>query len=201
MTMIRFDIGANTCNNTEQFAADGSRVFAFEPSILLYQNLREKFRDRPHVTVFPFAVSDSNGFATFNVSDVGDRGVGSLYDFHPNLANTVLGTAAEFSTPAYAKELVPTIRLDTFMDIWSIPEIDHLHIDAQGSDFAVIRGLGDRIKDVKAGQVECTLDIPLYSVDNYHEHVVKYLEDKGFLVEVAYIHNNRSEVDLHFTRI
>ena len=80
------------------------------------------------------------------------------------------------------------------MDVWNIDEIDHLHIDAQGSDFKVLQSL-------KAGQVECTLDIPLYSgVDNSHDSVLQYLESKGFTVEVAYIHNNRSEVDLRFMR-
>ena len=192
--MIKFDIGANFGSDTESLAADGSRVFAFEPSILLYQKLRERFLDRPSVTIFPFAITDTNGFSLFNVSDVGDKGVGSLYDFHPNLANTVLGVHAEFSTPPVAKELVPTMRLDTFMEVWKIDEIDHLHIDAQGSDFKVLQSL-------KAGQVECTLDIPLYSgVDNSHDSVLQYLESKGFTVEVAYIHNNRSEVDLRFMR-
>lgn len=176
-------------------------VYAFEPSSPLYIPLKERFRENPNIRVLPFAVSNTNGFHLFNASNVGDRGVGSLYDFHENLANTVIGGAAEFTTPPVFKEWVPTIRLDTFMNNWNIPKIDYLHIDAQGSDLNVLHSLGDRLSDVKEGQMECTLDIPLYSgVDNYHENAVQYLESRGFKVEVAYIHSNRSEVDLHFMR-
>lgn len=198
---IKFDIGANNGENTQALANDGSIVYAFEPSPLLYPNLVERFKYNTNVIILPFAVDIVDDIKPFNVSDVGDRGVGSLYPFHKDIKDTPLSGAAEFTTPPSWIQNVLTIRLGTFMSFWNIPKIDYLHIDAQGSDLNAIKSLSTRIYDVVEGQLECTLDIPLYAnADNYYKDAVTYLEAYGFEVTTLYEHANRSEIDLHFKR-
>ena len=43
--------------------------------------------------------------------------------------------------------MVPTIRLDTFMELMQLERIDYLKIDTQGADFMVVKSLGTRILD------------------------------------------------------
>ena len=202
---IIFEVGANNGRDTENFASDpNSMVYAFEPSPILVKELYDKFGTRENVKIFPFAVGlNDRTWEKFNVCDFGDRGLGSLYDWHENLLNTVLNKHAEFKTSfPENKTEVYMRRLDSIMNEFMIDSIDWLHIDAQGSDFNVIKSLGERIKDVKGGRCECTLEIPLYtnSPNNLHTDVSKFLTDAGFFVTVDYIHADDSEVDLKFER-
>jgi len=199
---VKFDVGANTGSTTIKLAEDGSEIFAFEPSPLLYPLLKEKFRGNKNIHIFTFAVDIENGFKSFNVSSVGDLGVGSLYDFHHDLQNSVIGKAKEFTTPPAWVETVPCIRLDSFLNLYyPVGDIDYLHIDAQGSDLNVLKSLHSAIERVKAGQLECTLDIPLYEgAQNNHMEARYFLANNGFHVDVVYTHENFSEIDLRFYR-
>lgn len=97
---IIFEVGANNGRDTESFASDiNSMVYAFEPSPILVKELYDKFGTRENVKIFPFAVGlNDRAWEKFNVCDFGDRGLGSLYDWHENLLNTVLSKHAEFKT-------------------------------------------------------------------------------------------------------
>ena len=196
------EVGTNTGSQTEQLDTGDKFLFTFEPSPILYNECVNKFKDSATIVVLPFAVDVHNSVKFFNVSVQGDRGFGSLYEFHDNIQDTELKIYEEFRVPFAFKQKVLTVRLDTFMNNWDIDGIDYLWIDAQGNDFNCIKSLGDRIKDVKEGKCECTWEIPLYNgPDNYYENVKKYLEDVGgFKVEVAYEHQHKSEIDLKFYR-
>ena len=199
---IIFEVGANNGSDTERFAADSDAyVFSFEPSPILYPICVERFKGRDNVLMLPIAIDVENSIKPFNVSEQGDKGFGSLYDFHGNLLNTALQKYSEFNTPFSYKQNVLTMRLDSFIMQYNIPRIDYLWIDAQGSDFNVLRSLGDQIDIVQEGRVECTYKIPLYTnEDNYYENIRTFLEDAGFTVSIDYVHANDSEIDLHFIR-
>ena len=199
---VKIEIGANTGSHTVKLAADGSLVYSFEPSTILYKELVEKFVEHQNILVLPIAIDIENSVKFFNISTQGDRGFGSLYDFSDNLQETELSRYNEFKIPFLRKDKVLTMRLDTFMNTYGIDSLDYLHIDAQGNDFNCIKSLGDRIKDVKEGQCECTWEIKLYDgPDNYYENVQKYLEEVGgFKVEILYKHQHKSEIDLKFYR-
>jgi FkbM family methyltransferase len=200
---IIFDVGANSGEHTEAYAAPDTLVCAFEPNPLLYPKLVEHFRNRHNVIAVPFAVDLVNGVNQFNVAEVGDLGTGSLYDYHPNLYNTAPGQSEVFRAGFSFKQEVFTIRLDTFMGIWGIEHIDYLHIDAQGSDFRVIQSLGEKIRNVKAGRCECTYKVPLYTQSenwNYYDDCIAYLNLYGFDAEIVTIHTNDTEVDIEFSR-
>lgn len=198
----KIEVGTNTGSHTENLDKGDCLVFTFEPSPPLYMECVERFKNSDNIIVLPFAVDIHNDFKHFNVALQGDKGFGSLYEWHPNLPNTEAGKHPLFQVPFAYKQKVLTIRLDTFMNNWGIDDVEYLHIDAQGSDFNVIKSLGDRIRDVREGQCECTWNTPYYDgADNFHENVRKYLEEiGGFKVETLYEHAGQTEIDLRFYR-
>jgi hypothetical protein len=100
------------------------------------------------------------------------------------------------------------IRLDDFVKLYGIKEIDYLHVDAQGNDFNVMKSLGDMISIVKEGVCEVANHIELYDIEDNTVGVVKpWLESKGFEVRVEddgvgkqYTTINGNEVNLFFKR-
>lgn len=201
---IIIEVGANSGSDTIEYArSDDTFVFAFEPSPLLYPGLVEKFKYHRNVLILPMAIDLENGFAEFNVSDAGDMGVGSLYDYHPDMATNQVGQHPVFKAGFIGKHNVMKMRLDTFLGNWGITHVDFLHIDAQGSDFRVIQSLGDKLNCVQEGQCECTYKVPLYShssVVNYYDDCMKYLDLHGFNARIDYIHANETEVDIQFIK-
>lgn len=201
---IIIEVGANSGSHTEHFAnLPDTFVYALEPSPVLYLDLVNKFRDRKNVLILPFAADLKNGTAEFNVSEAGDKGVGSLFDYNKDFLAGPIGQHPVFVAGFAYKQLVATIRMDTLMSIFGIERVDYLHIDAQGNDFAVLQSFGDKLWRVKEGICECTYKNPLYvaaDLLNNYEDCMKYLDLHGFSAEIEYIHENETEVDISFKR-
>jgi hypothetical protein len=78
---------------------------------------------------------------------------------------------------------VDVIRLDTFIEENGISKIDHLHIDTQGSDLNVMKGLGEYLHIVNEGKMEAgTSDDVLYEGQNKLNDCIKFLLLNGFKV-------------------
>lgn len=202
LSEVIIEVGTNTGTDTERLAAFGFPVITFEPSPILYPQCVEKFKNNPNILVLPFAIDVEESVKDFNVSEQGDKGFGSLYDFHDNLQNTVLKKYSEFKTPFSYKQKVLTMRMDTFVKTWNIQTIKYLWIDAQGNDLNCLKSFGTELRQVESGQLECTYKIPLYNnIDsNSHEDAKKYLTENDFDVSIHYVHENDSEIDLSFVR-
>jgi FkbM family methyltransferase len=87
-----------------------------------------------------------------------------------------------------SKVQVPVIRLRDFFDLFpweQVPFIEHIKIDAQSSDFNIVKGMDDYIKKVLYLTVECnTID---HNNTNQYENsdedsteMKKYIESCGF---------------------
>lgn len=196
---IIFEIGANIGSDTDRFAGEGI-VFAFEPEPNLYARLVDKFAGRDSVLLFPYAIDVENGHKKFYSSNI-ESGIGSLYELDEKILQTALNQYEHYRVGFHNSFEVETIRMDTFLEQHPLPHIDYLWIDAQGNDLRVLQSFGDKLSIVREGKCECTFEIPLYKeVDNSHESVRKYLESKGFKVEVDYVHQHNTEIDLRFWR-
>lgn len=82
-------------------------------------------------------------------------------------------------------ETVPVERLDNLLDDL-LKDVDNPHIllkvDTQGYDLEVIRGLGSRVSDISALQIEMAVT-PLYKeATNSFSDALSYLEGVGFQV-------------------
>jgi FkbM family methyltransferase len=139
----------------------------------------------------------TNGFKQFNIAAVEDWGCSSLNEFADDRFDNFPGR--DIRTTHSVK--VMTLRLDTFMNIHNIKEVDYLWIDAQGSDFNVLKSLGDRIKDVKSGKCESFYAADLYkNCNNKTDDIVKWLDENGFNCTVKIDKQEQKEADIYFER-
>ncbi len=193
------EVGANRGVDTRNFLSVAeNRVFAFEPTLELMVYMNDQFKHFPNYFPMPMAIDIENGWKWFNIAGTEDWGCSSFYQFNPDIIEKWNRPDFHFTN----RYRVPTIRLDTFMEIYGVQEIEYLWIDTQGNDFRVLQSLGDKISLVKSGRCECALSFSLYSdVDNTHTSIVPWLQNHGFKVDVVpeKMSGDR-EGDVHFTR-
>lgn len=176
---IYFDIGANNGHTSVNWVnVEDNIVYAFEPNPFFKGDLAERRRTK----YYAVAVSNYNGRAVFNVCTALDRGCSSLLAVSPG-ATERWGGRTDFIPESNTE--VEVIRLDS-LDWSEIPEVEWFHCDAQGSDLAVLEGLGQYASRIKAGVVEVASkpDI-LYVGQNTKDATVAWLEANGFEITKA----------------
>jgi FkbM family methyltransferase len=169
--MNLFDVGSSlggwSCTMSQVFT--GARFFLFEPLVGLKPHYSEgttrTLQALSGSRLFQVALSDYNGSRTM-FTDV--RGVNS--SLLPNSASD------EF------KDAVPVTvcRLDDLLREKGLPVPDILKLDVQGGEMMVLRGLGERLPEVKVIQAETWFsrgygpETPLF-----HE-ILQFLASRGF---------------------
>jgi FkbM family methyltransferase len=199
MNNVIFDIGANMGTSCFHFLDDVSNtVYAFEPTPYLLENFLYP-RQSERYKVVPYAVSNFNGEATFNISGQYDWGCSSLSTFSEDLEHTWPGRD-DFKVTDQIK--VNVIRLDTFIKENNIDRIDFLHCDTQGNDYKVLESLGDYIDILQSGEVEAFYKNPLYKdIDNSVENVTDFLQKHNFkIVAIAANDQFNNEVNIYFKK-
>lgn len=179
---VIFDVGANNGSSSVPLAIANPTylVFAFEPTPEMIQTIESKIVGLDNYVIVPKAVSDYNGTAKFNVAGNWDWGCSSLLNFSKKSQTDWPGRTDFHVT---YKLDVDVIRLDTFIEENLIHRIDHLHIDTQGSDLNVMKGLGQYLKIVNEGTMEAgTSDDILYEGQNKLNDCIKFLLLNGFKV-------------------
>lgn len=199
--MIFFDVGANNGSSFINLARNDPKsiVYAFEPTPQMIKIIDENTSNLKNYFLIKNAVSDFNGKATFNVAGQGDWGCSSLLDFSDK-SKTEWPGRHDFKVTE--KIEVEVIRLDKFVQENQIKEIDHLHIDTQGSDLKVLIGLGEYISIVKKGEMEASnkKDI-LYEGQNTKEECVDFLKNNGFNIENIWCNDHScNEVNISFSK-
>ena len=201
--MILFDVGAHHGQDSLDITQHNPNVicYAFEPTPELARLLRiaaeaRNMKDRYHV--FEHAISDFDGEADFHMVE-GDTGSASLNEFADNLSETWPGRT-DFVVRGSKK--INVYRLDTWLSIFApeITKIDHLHIDAQGSDLAVLKGLGEKLSIVESGVVEVPQEekLRLYKGQHTKQDALDFLEQNGFVIDR--VTSQVNEDNLYFVR-
>lgn len=173
--MVVFDVGANNGSSSVPLAQQNSDiiVFAFEPTPEMINTIQSKIEGLENYIIIPKAVSDFNGTAQFNVAGNWDWGCSSLLEFSEK-SQTEWPGRTDFNV-TYKMD-VEVIRLDSFIEEYQIPQIDFLHVDTQGSDLNVLKGLGKYISNVVQGTMEAgTTDDILYYGQNKLNESIKFL--------------------------
>jgi FkbM family methyltransferase len=195
------EVGAKDGHDTYRFLQDPENVvYSFEPTPELHLYIQNRFRGNTNyknLNLVPAAVDITDGFKQFNIAAVEDWGCSSLNEFADDRFNNFPGR--DIRTTHSVK--VMTIRLDTFMNMHNIKEVDYLWIDAQGSDFNVLKSLGNRINDVKSGKCESSYAADLYkNSNNKTNDIVKWLDENGFNCTVKIDVQEQKEADIYFER-
>jgi hypothetical protein len=97
--------------------------------------------------------------------------------------------------------VVPTIRLDTFMNYAEIAEVEFLKVDAQGGDFAVVLSAGERLQDIRRIKLEVAVTPrQLYRGAADKTTIICFLEERGFCLSEAQPQSYGQEENLTFLR-
>ena len=170
-----FDIGANDGLDGIALAAKNKDAFvhAFEPNSELISKihfLKEKIEKRigrklNNYMIHNKAISNINAIREFNIAK--NHTASSLYEFTENIDTSWPGYKNDhFHTIKKIK--VKLITLKKFLEDNNINIINYLHIDTQGNDLNVLKGLGDKKKIVKQGVLEAAISKDKSLYKNIH---------------------------------
>lgn len=153
---VVFDVGAyNGAESMEFVNLFNSKVYAFEPLSTYYIN-------NDNIHHIKSAVSQEDGVAFLYVP------------------RNIHAASLKIPTQIHDKIEVSTIRLDTFMDIHHIEQIDMVWVDVQGAELDVLKSLGDKIQDIKYLYIEADIKPGRYKNQSYMSDIVKYIKPFGF---------------------
>jgi FkbM family methyltransferase len=192
---VWIDVGAHLGEKTFAAAeADPSlRVYAFEPNLSVARRLIGRL---PNYVVLPMAVAEHDGCADLYVNTF--AAASSLLPFD---AEGLRQWAGGEVLNVEKKIAVPTVRLDTFMGLMGLDDIEFLKIDAQGADFAVVRSASGCLRAFARIALEVQVNaVPLYQQGSDRRAVVAYLEDRGFELASVEKQSRDQEENLVFVR-
>lgn len=204
---VLFDVGANTGQNSIEMTRKNSSYFcfAFEPNSSLCAYLKNDTQDiKDRYFIYDFAVANFSGKSTFYVSHHADSGVSSLRPFSENICLTWSGR-----TDLYYDEEV-TVRVITLKEFietirpFQIEKLDYLHVDAQGSDLDVLRGLEEHISKVRRGVIEAPHNshVQLYQGQHNRNEAITFLTENGFAIKSEHWNDpHQNESNLYYSRI
>lgn len=201
ISKVVFDVGANNGDSFFDLASSDPSVtvYAFEPTPQMCRIIQEKAKGLSNYILIEKAVSDFEGKALFYVAGQADWGCSSLLEFSQKSRTEWPGRFDFVKTDEIEVEV---IRLDRFVKENGILKIDYLHIDAQGSDLKVLKGLGDELGLVQEGVLEAAAkpDI-LYDGQNTEIECIKFLVEHGFWIKKIESNDHfRNEVNIYFSR-
>jgi FkbM family methyltransferase len=125
-----FDVGANIGHHSLFMSRHADRIFSFEPFPVVRDEMQRKF-DRAGVnnaTIFPVALGDSNGSASFHPPTGANQGTGTLGEILPDNASVDIIT-------------VQVARGDDFFAKNMLPSISLLKMDVEGFEEQALEGL------------------------------------------------------------
>ncbi len=169
------DVGAHKGESSFNYACRNPslQVYAFEPNLRTAASL---FGRIANYVVLPMAVAETDGFAEFHVNRFDDAS--SLLPMNEQARKSWVGGDVFQLEKTIT---VPTIRLDTFMDLFSIQEVEFLKVDAQGTDLAVLRSAGPRLRDVTKIVMEVDVSpLPVYKGSHSKPEAIEFLKKAGF---------------------
>ncbi len=190
------DVGAHRGEKTLSAAQANPalRVYAFEPNLHVALQLVGM---APYFIVLPMAVAEKNGAADFYLNSF--EAASSLLPMDPQrlerwIDGDLLRVVSTIS--------VPVIRLDTFLELAGIRQVDYLKVDAQGGDLDVVRSAGNRLKDIPRIALEVQITpLPLYVGGSQKSMVMEYLLRAGFQLEANERQSHDQEENLTFCRV
>jgi len=190
------DVGAHQGESTLVQALEnpGLKVYAFEPNLRTATQLMGR---APNFIVIPMAVTEKDGNAEFHINAF--DAASSLLPLNPEGVRS--WDAAQKLLKVESVVTVPTIRLDTFLNLVGIREIDFLKVDTQGMDLAVIKSAGNRLSDIAKIKLEVWVSPqPIYSGTPSKHDVISYLHQRGFELNATEIQSEGREENLTFAR-
>jgi FkbM family methyltransferase len=167
------DVGANVGQFAMRLRSSGypGRIVSFEPYGTAYRQLERSASHDPLWEAQRLALSDSEGEAELNVAG---------NSFSSSLLPMAAAHLESASDSAYvAAERVRTARLDSLWEDVVGDSRVWVKLDVQGYEMHVLRGMGERLDDIRVVETELSLT-PLYEGAVPWRDAVDWLEERGF---------------------
>jgi len=170
---IFFDIGANIGLYSCYAAQKGIRTFSFEPSVFNLEILAKNININKlnnFITIIPISLFNKNLISNFNLQNL-EHG-GALSSFSEKYSQD----GKSFDINFYYQ--IPGITLDKFVEIYSIPQPNHIKIDVDGIEHLILEGSSEVIKKCNSILVEINEEFEIQ-----YKKVQKILESNSFELE------------------
>ena len=204
-----FDVGAFNGVNGLALAVKNpdTLINAFEANknlIKIINQLKKKIelrigRKLNNYKIHNVAVSNKSNLSNFYIAK--NPTVSSLHKFSKNLDKSWPGYR-ETHCHTIKKVKVKTITLKKFCNDNKIKVINYLHVDTQGSDLNVLKGLGNLIRIVKQGVIESSISqkSSLYQNNHTLKQVKKFFKKINFSIKkIEPIESSvGNEVDIYY---
>ncbi len=175
------EAGALNCSDTLSMAFEfpNAHIYAFECNPDSVGVCKSAVEGNNRITLTPKALSDKAGTLTFYPIDTkktttihadGNPGASSFFKANPDYT---------FEKYVQNEVLIEAITLEDFCKEKEIGEIDLIWLDAQGWELRILKGLGEKIKDVKMIKTEVLYKEQYIGAPLFDE-VCEFLESKGF---------------------
>lgn len=140
---ICFDVGANIGHLSLIMAqkAKNGLVFAIEPSRKIFSYFLGNIKINSFTNIVPLNLAISK-----------NEGLEEFYEYLYADDQSAMQKSYNWEANRY---LVPTIRLESLMQIFKLNRIDFLKIDVEGAELFVLESLGRYLKNVKYIWFEC----------------------------------------------
>jgi len=175
---VFYDIGANVGGYSliaAKMTGGQVKVFAFEPSFATFTTLCKNIvlnNCQTSITPFQIALSSQTGLASFNYSSL-----------MSGAASHSLGEAEEGVSPVYQQAVI-SYSLDDFIDQFKLPVPNHIKLDVDGPELAVLHGAKQTLSNPQVRSLMLELN-----EDEQHsdEVVVTLLESHGFYLQKRHL--------------
>ena len=190
---IWLDVGAHEGQRTIREAVSRAEllVYAFEPDLRIGLKMAAVQRN---FVVLPFAVASNDGVAEFHLNAF--QGASSLLPLDPSVGELWAGGS---QLREIAIVSVPTIRIDTFMDLAAISHVAYMKVDVQGTEMDVLSSAGGRLADIWI----ITVEAPSGAYKPYlgatdRADLVAFLEEHAFRLVASELQSEGQEENLTF---
>ena len=197
-SLIILDVGANVGQSITRFRKymPKAMIYSFEPNPDVFATLVDNHKGDISIEAHNVGVGDKLGNQIFHIQP--DSGSSSFLKLNvdneiyrlsntelarKNHNKTTLKQSVEHNTPIE----VPVITLQEFMNNRDIELVHLLKIDTQGFEPQVLKGCGDRLKDILLIECEIMFSDTYEKVSSFSD-IENSLGDSGFILwDIPYI--------------
>ena len=184
-------------------------VNAFEANkdlIRIIKSLKNKIEKRigkkiKNYKIHNLAISNSNRYSNFYIAK--NPTVSSLNQFSKNIENSWPGYR-EAHCHTIKKYRIKIITLKKFCNENMIKNINYLHVDTQGNDLKVLKGLGSNVSIINEGVLEASItkSKSLYKNNHTLSEVKIFMKKNKFVIEkVIPVHSSLdNEVNVYYDK-
>lgn len=192
-----FEIGACEAEHTPRYLRifPAARFLLFEPLPRNVRSIEDRMRSFPgrDIRIFPLALSESRGTATFHVSSGQPASAPAAPPGEePSRSSSLLAPSPQRPSALdwlnFAETIeVPTETLGDFCRDRSIGDIDFVHMDVQGAELMVLRGAGEHLRRIRCIWMEVAFE-KTYEGQPLEPETTRWMAEQGFvkLAQVSY---------------